>query len=74
MSKKKRLGRVIIRTSYVVDLDNDSMIEEARDCLYEDVMNAVKFDELQNYIEVVEDKKAKVSDIPDFLKEMCEEE
>lgn len=37
-------------------------------------MNAVKFDELQNYIEVVEDKKAKVSDIPDFLKEMCEEE
>ena len=72
MPKKKRLGRVIIRCSYIVDLENEDMISEAKDCIYEDIMNAVKFDELQNYIEVVEDKTAKVSDIPDFLKEMCE--
>lgn len=72
--KKKRFGRVVVRCSYVVDLDNKDMISEAKDCIYEDVMNAVKYDELQNYIEVVEDKSAKESDIPDFLKEMCEED
>jgi hypothetical protein len=50
------------------------MISEAKDCLYEDILNAVKYNELHEYIRVVEDKTAKVSDIPEFLKEMCEEE
>lgn len=71
MSKKKkmRLGRVGISLNYVVDLDNPEMVQEAKDCLYEDLMNAYKYNELGANIDVVVDKTATKSDIPDFLLE-----
>jgi len=72
--KKMRLGRVVISMAYVVDLDNDDMVQEAKDCLYEDVMNAVKYEEIGTYMDVMEDKKAKPGDIPEFLVHKEDEE
>ena len=66
-AKKMRLGRVCINIGYVVDLDNPAMIQEAMDCLYEDVANSVKYNEECSLIKVVIDPKFKKSDIPDFL-------
>lgn len=66
---KKILGRVRISHSYIVDMSNKDMVQEAKDCLYEDLMNAYKYDELAGWIDVEEDKNAKESDIADFLKE-----
>ncbi len=74
MAKKMRLGRVVLNFSYVVDLDNEDMVSEAKDCIYEDVMNAAKYEELHTYIDIIEDKKAKPSEIPEFLLEEQEEE
>lgn len=62
-----KLGRVCINISYVVDLNNEIMVEEAKDAVYEDLCAAVKSDELYSNITVIEDKKAKLKDIPDFL-------
>lgn len=65
-----RLGKVKIEMEYVVDLDNDMMIYEAKNALYEDLMSAYKYDEIYNRIEVTEqDKTLKKSDIPEFLLE-----
>lgn len=63
-----RLGRVCVSHSYVVDLDDKDMVQEAKDCLYEDLMNSYKYDEVWNNISVKADKKAKKSDIPEFLR------
>ncbi len=65
--KKMRLGRVEISLGYTVDLDNQDMVDEARECLYEDLMNAYKYNEIGENITVAADKKAKASDIPEFL-------
>lgn len=62
-----RLGRVIINMNYVVDLDNPQMVEEAKSSVYEDIMNAVKYNELSFYIDIVEDNTAKEGEIPEWL-------
>ena len=64
-----RLGKVYIHHYYVVDLDNEDMVDEAKMCMFEDLMNAVKYDELGNWISVKEDNSLKESDIPSFLTE-----
>jgi hypothetical protein len=64
-----RLGKVYIPTHYVVDLDNESMANEAKECMYEDLMNAVKYNELANWIEITEDSSLSEKDIPEFLKD-----
>lgn len=63
-----RLGKVYIPTHYVVDLDDESMVGEAKECMLEDLMNAVKFDELPNWVQVVEDNSLSEANIPEFLK------
>jgi len=75
MSKKakekptgKRLGKVYIPTKYVVDLDNESMVDEARECMIEDIMSAIKHDEMPYWVDIAEDNSLSESDIPDFLK------
>jgi hypothetical protein len=65
--KKKNLGKVVISMGYVVDLDNQTMVEEAKVCLLEDINDAFKYNELQDHIEIIKDSKAKESDIPEFL-------
>ena len=69
MTKCKNLGRVVISAGYVVDLDDEEMVDHAKESLFEDIMNAVKYNELGGYIEV--DKKPDPDlteqDIPSFL-------
>jgi hypothetical protein len=66
-----RTGRIIVY-SYVVDLDNEEMVERAKTCAYEDIMNAVKYNEVGNLLSVVEDAALKAEDIPEFLTEIDE--
>jgi len=60
-SIKLRLGRVEAVFSYVVDLDNEDMVQEAKEAIREDIINGNFF------LKIVEDKKATIGDIPDFL-------
>ncbi len=62
-------GKVFIDLGYYVDLDDESMVNHAKECVYEDIMSAVKYDELFNWIRVEEDPTVKPVDIPDFLQE-----
>lgn len=64
-----KLGVVKIGLAYTVDLDNPDMVEHAKECVYEDIMNAVKYNELGGWIKTAEAPDAKESDIPDFLLE-----
>jgi hypothetical protein len=69
-----KLGKVKIELEYVVDLDNEEMVNDAKTYMYEDIMNIVKYGELFDIIEVTdEDKTLKEEDIPDFLKEEVED-
>jgi len=61
-----KLGRIVVY-SYVVDLDNGEMVERAKTCAYEDIMNAVKYNEVGNLLSVVEDSTLHAEDIPEFL-------
>ena len=55
---------------YVVDMDNADMVNQVKDALYEDVVSALKYNELFDYIHVTdEDKTLKKEDIPEFLTE-----
>ena len=63
-----KLGKVKISHEYVVDLEKPDQIDDAKEALYTDLMNAVKFDEVYSLINVEEAPEATESDIPDFLK------
>lgn len=63
-----KLGKVGITSYYVVDLENESMVEDAKGCIFEDIMNAVKYDELATHIDMIKDKTLSEEDIPEFLK------
>lgn len=64
-----RLGKVKISYEYVVDLDNESMVEQAKDALFEDISNSIKYEELGQIITTEETPNASENDIPDFLLE-----
>ena len=68
-TKTRRLGIVRFTMKYVVDLDDEEMVQEAKDCLYEDIMNSCKFEEIHHNIDVEADPTATWEDVPDFLKE-----
>lgn len=65
-----RLGKVQIISGYVVDLDNDVMVQHAKDALYDDFDNAIRNpDEFYFMIDYDKDsEKFNQSDIPEFLK------
>lgn len=68
-----KLGKVKIELEYVVDLDNEDMVNNAKNYMYEDIMSIVKYEELFDIIEVTdEDKTLKEEDIPEFLIEDLE--
>lgn len=69
---KKSLVRVVFDLSYVC-YNQSKMIEETKECLYEDIMNAYKYSELSNYISVIDAPEATEDDVPEFLKEDFEE-
>lgn len=69
-----RLGRIAFDLGYVVDLDNNEMVEEAKECILEDIHNAIKFGELDQYLEVQPaPDNATEADIPEFLSHADEE-
>jgi hypothetical protein len=37
-----KMGRVCLDLNYIVDMDNQEMVERAIECLYEDLMQGVK--------------------------------
>jgi len=72
MTKKKkpiRLGVVRLEWQYVVDLDDDEMIERAKIALLEDIQSSIirSPGELDESIVAVPSSKAKESDINDWL-------
>ena len=69
-----RLGKVYFHASYIVDLDDKDMVDHAKDCIYEDVTNSVKYDEVACWIKVEEAPDADEGDIPEFMREDDEEE
>jgi hypothetical protein len=66
-------GKIEFKISYTVDLDNEAMVEEAMQCVFEDVMNAVKHDEVAEQIKIVPDPAANPQDIPEFLLSISKE-
>ncbi|NBP57371.1 hypothetical protein EBU71_12720 [bacterium] len=64
-----KLGRVILNLDYVVDMDNDQMVKQAIECLYEDLMAGYKYNNIMDWVDVIEDKNATEDMIPEFLLE-----
>lgn len=62
-----RMGMVKIELEYAVDLDDKDMVKAGIEAIYEDVMNAVKYDELENYIIVESNNNLDPELIPEFL-------
>jgi hypothetical protein len=67
--KVPRMGLVRFELSYAVDLNDNEMVDHAKECLYEDVMSIVKHDETFNGIRVEENTEVSYDDIPEFLLE-----
>lgn len=63
-----RLGRVKFEISYVVDLDDNEMVRLAKNSLYDDLDNIVKYGEYPS-TEYIEDCSLSKDDIPEFLTE-----
>lgn len=61
--------RLTLDLGYVVRAGDDQMIQHAKEAFYEDIMNAVKYDELFDWIDVVDAPEATEADIPEFLLE-----
>lgn len=77
MKRKKRIGTITCTIKYVVDIDDVDMIEQAKDCFYEDLYQAiVKTSDRSEFLamlEVKHDPKLKETDIDQFLQEDAEE-
>lgn len=67
------LVRVRLASSYVVP-DTEEKREQAIDAVYEGVQNAVKYDELENWIEVEPAYGCTEADVPSWILEGDEEE
>lgn len=74
IKKVPRMGLVRFELSYAVDLNDKSMVDHAKECLYEDIMSMVKHDETFNGIQVVETNDVSYDDIPEFLIEDIDNE
>lgn len=61
--------RLVLDLGYVVRSGDDEMIQHAKTSFYEDIMNAVKYDELFDMIDIVDATDATEADIPEFLLE-----
>ncbi len=62
-----RYGRVTFSISYVVDLDDAEMIDEARGMVAEDVRDSIRHGDDSAYIDVEPDASATEADIHDCL-------
>ena len=64
---KDKFKRVVLDLHYVVRAGDDEIERYAKDSLYEDIMNLVKYNELYDAITVIDDPRAREKDIPEFL-------
>lgn len=62
-----RYGRVTFTRSYVVDLANEEMVDDAKELLAEDIANIVRDDAVIDYIGTTEAPEATKADINDLL-------
>lgn len=58
-----RLGKVQIGLEYIVDLDNVCQVELAREFIHDVLAYAIKYDEVDSHIEIVEDASLTEADI-----------
>lgn len=66
--------KVCVSFGYIVPADNQEAIEYAKRSLYEDLLNAYKYDEVYDLIDVEAAPDADASDVPDFINEYINEE
>ena len=66
--------KVCVSFGYIVPADNSGAIEYAKGSLYEDLVNAFKFGEVYDLIDVEDAPDADASDVPDFINEYINEE
>jgi hypothetical protein len=72
--KVPRIGRVYFNIQYFVDLNDESMIDHAKECICEDIECMVKNNETFISIAIDEAPELTYDDIPYFLKECCDGE
>jgi len=65
----KRLGVVKLDMKYVVDLDDEEMVQDAMDALFEDMLEQIKKGTLIDVIISEEDHSVTWGDVAYFLKE-----
>ena len=65
--------RVILDLGYVIRDGDDNMEQNAKEYIYEDIMNLIKYNEVDDAITVVDAPDAKEEDIPEFLREEQED-
>jgi hypothetical protein len=66
-----RLGKVSFKSEYIVDLDNEDMVQHAKDAIVEDLESAVRYGSSCN---VEEAPEASEGDIAEFLLDFDQEE
>lgn len=64
-----KIGRVHFCLEYFVDLNDNDMVEHAKDSLWDDIHSLVKHEEIYQCIGVEESPEHTYEDIADFLKE-----
>jgi hypothetical protein len=65
-----RLVKIGISHGYIVDADNQEMVDHATDALYDDLAYAAQFDELMEWIEMLPAPLgATERDIPSWMDE-----
>lgn len=69
-----RIGRVYFNREYFVDLNDQSMIDHAMECISEEIDYMVKYNDTLNSIAIGEAPESTYEDIPEFLKECCDGE
>lgn len=67
LPQQPRMGKVRILLEYAVDLNDDAMVQNAKECLYEDLMSIMKYNEALDWIGVVENPEVSYDEIPEFL-------
>jgi hypothetical protein len=60
--KTKRLGYVSFTIRYAVDLDDNDMVKYAKECIYEDLTNMMKYNEYADY-DFIEDPTLTEADL-----------
>jgi hypothetical protein len=61
--------RVILDLGYVIHAGDDQMEQHAKESIYEDIMNLIKYNEVFDAITIIDAPDAKEEDIPEFLLE-----